>query len=135
MLKYLGLIFLLSMVLPGYSAEQKMTNTLEKIVLPFSNEKGVPYLDSSEIDGKIVGCLTNDSDNNIFIMGGDPAILVKYSPEGKEIFRRKYSEFQAGYVYAENLKLYIFDGDNGKNMLYILDAETGKIVEWGQVFS
>ncbi|MBN1568552.1 MAG: hypothetical protein JXA73_11955 [Acidobacteria bacterium] len=71
--------------------------------------------------------MTADSMHNLYIIGGEPATLVKLTAQGKQLFRRKYSEFQAGQIYPSNGKVYAFDNGDGNNNLYVLNAENGQI--------
>jgi hypothetical protein len=99
----------------------------DKIQLPFSINNGVPFVYDNDIGENVVGSLTTDSEHNFYIIGGEPAMLVKLTAQGKLIFRRKYTDFQAGQIYPSDGKVHVFDNAKGKNNLCILNAENGLV--------
>jgi hypothetical protein len=128
MRKYLKLFLFLTLGIFACSAEQPASkDSTNKILLPFSNEKGVPFLFAEDLGENVVGSFIVDSAQNMFVIGGEPATLVKYTQQGKELFRHKYTEFQARQIYSEGDKIYTFDSDKGKNVLYTLNADNGQI--------
>lgn len=85
--------------------------------IPFINAQGDIYLDGFAVD----------STGYFYFIGGRPAMLVKYSPSGKILMRKKYSAFSSNAIQVMNGKIYIFDKYR-KNTLTILDADNGKFI-------
>lgn len=100
-----------------------------QIQLPFSVDSGVPFVYWDETRANVVGSLTTDSLHNLYIIGGLPATLVKLTPQGKQLFRRKCQELQmeVGQIYPADGKIYVFYSGLGENDLYVLNAENGQI--------
>jgi hypothetical protein len=88
---------------------------------------GVPYY-QDETDYYIDG-FEIDSLGNYFFCGGDSAMLVKYTPDKKIVFRKKYHEFQAGQIYLRQNSVYLFDNKFEKNGLFVVNTTSGEIVD------
>ena len=98
-----------------------------RIVVPLSNLTGVPYY-KGKLDFHVSG-FDIDNKGGLYFLAGANTTLVKFSAEGKEVYRKTFTAFQPNPMTIRQDKLYIFDNNYSKNSLFILNTEDGSIVK------
>lgn len=124
------IIILAHLLLASTCAAVEPTYVVPKttLTLPFSSENGVPFEWWTEVGERCVDGFFVDDQDFIYLIGGSPTTLAKFSAAGKEVFRRSYANFRGAEIYVHGGKIYTLDiSKNGKNTLYVLSAADGHI--------
>jgi hypothetical protein len=104
-------------------------NSEQRLFFPLSETKGVPFKYWQKVDVNYVDGFTVDTAGNLYFMGGENSTLAKYNCEGEEIYRKSYKEFRPSDILVHEGKVYLFDDYDGRNNLFVLDAQNGTILK------
>jgi hypothetical protein len=98
-----------------------------QIKIPFDNQIGVPFFDDEGIYGRIIPGFDIDKSGRLYFMGGDTATLAVVE-NGKQITRRKYTEFKPNPMHFFHDKLVVFDNHFNLNNLFHLSTLDGHVL-------
>ena len=102
------------------------TSGIYQLKIPFSPEKGVPYIDSES--GFIVNGFEVDKKGRLYFMAGhDPSILSCFD-KNQEVFRKNYIDISGNKIHSYNSDLYLLDRKFGSNNLHRLSQTDGKVL-------
>lgn len=101
--------------------------SIKPIEVPFSNSDGVPFY-LNDVAGEIeIANICVDGSMCIYIAGGEPSTIVKYTVSGKLVFRKVYPSLEINRMHYHKGNIYVFDSKKQNNTLYVIDSYTGQI--------
>jgi hypothetical protein len=119
-----GVIFFL---LSSYSRwAPKQHTPYKQMRIPLDVQKGIPFMKGDE--GLRIHGFDVDSNENLYFIGNQEAVLACFSKDGRLIYRKPILNHSPGPIHIVGRELYLFETWNGGlNRIIQMDRTTGAI--------